>query len=209
MSENVSASQLRLFIERIETLIEEKKGILADIKDVFAEAKATGFDTATMKQIIKLRAMDDNARREREALLDLYKAALGMLDGTPLGHWAVQRTAPPKPAPPSPDPGEPPLPMETGEEEEPQAENADQAAEQPAPATIEDARAMGREAAISGQPVTANPFVARDPRRAAWDEAWCQAIGSDGMDIPAFLRPSAKKKPGGESANGGDEGEEA
>jgi uncharacterized protein (UPF0335 family) len=77
-SENVSANQLRLFIERIETLEGEKKGIADDIKDVYAEAKATGFDTKTMKAIVRLRKMEAQARQEAEALLETYKAAIGL-----------------------------------------------------------------------------------------------------------------------------------
>ena len=80
MSENISAEQLRLFIERIETLEEEKKGISDDIKDVYAEAKGTGFDTKTMKAIVRLRKMEASARQEAEALLDLYKSTLGLVD---------------------------------------------------------------------------------------------------------------------------------
>ena len=75
---NVSAEQLRLFIERVERLEEEKKGIADDIKDVFAEAKGTGYDVKTMRSIIKLRAMERDARMEQEALLETYKAALGL-----------------------------------------------------------------------------------------------------------------------------------
>lgn len=80
MNENVSAEQLRLFIERIETLEEEKKGMADDIKDVYAEAKGTGFDTKTMKAIVRLRKMEKAARQEAEALLDVYKTALGLVD---------------------------------------------------------------------------------------------------------------------------------
>ena len=80
MNENVSAEQLRLFIERIETLEEEKKGMADDIKDVYAEAKGTGFDTKTMKAIVRLRKMEKAARQEAEALLDVYKTALGLAD---------------------------------------------------------------------------------------------------------------------------------
>lgn len=80
MNENVSAEQLRLLIERIETLEEEKKGIADDIKDVYAEAKGTGFDTKTMKAIIRLRKMEASARQEADALLDTYKTALGLID---------------------------------------------------------------------------------------------------------------------------------
>ena len=78
--ENASAEQLRLFIERIETLEEEKKGISDDIKDVYAEAKGTGFDTKTMRAIVRLRKMEAHARAEAEALLDTYKTSLGLID---------------------------------------------------------------------------------------------------------------------------------
>lgn len=79
-TENVSAEQLRLFIERIERMEEDKKGIADDIKDTYAEAKGTGFDTKTMRSIIRLRAMEKAARQEAEALLETYKAALGLAD---------------------------------------------------------------------------------------------------------------------------------
>jgi uncharacterized protein (UPF0335 family) len=78
MSNNVSAPQLRSFIERVERLEEEKKGIADDIKDVFGEAKSQGFDVKTMRAIIKLRALDKAKRQEAEALLDTYKSALGI-----------------------------------------------------------------------------------------------------------------------------------
>ena len=77
-SANVSAEQLKLFIERIETLEEEKRGIADDIKDTYAEAKSNGYDVKTMRAIVRLRKMDSNARQEMEALLDTYKAALGL-----------------------------------------------------------------------------------------------------------------------------------
>jgi uncharacterized protein (UPF0335 family) len=78
----IAAGQLRSFIERIERLEEEKKGISDDIRDVFAEAKGTGFDTKIMRQVIRLRKKDKAERQEEEAILDLYLNALGMaLDG--------------------------------------------------------------------------------------------------------------------------------
>lgn len=79
MSErNVAAEQLRLFIERIERLEEEKKGIGDDIRDVYLEGKATGYDTKIMRQIIALRKMAPHDRQEMEAILQTYLAALGM-----------------------------------------------------------------------------------------------------------------------------------
>lgn len=76
--DNVAADQLRLFIERIERLEEEKKGISDDIKDVYAELKATGYDVKTVRAIVKLRRMEKHARQEAEQLLETYKAALGL-----------------------------------------------------------------------------------------------------------------------------------
>lgn len=77
-SSNVSAEQLKLFIERIETLEDEKRGVSDDIKGVYAEAKANGYDVKTMKSIVRLRRLDTNARAEMEALLETYKSALGL-----------------------------------------------------------------------------------------------------------------------------------
>jgi len=79
MSEgNIAADQLRLFIERIERLEEEKKGIGDDIKDVYLEGKATGYDPKIMRQIVRLRKMKPDDRREMDMLLDTYKNALGL-----------------------------------------------------------------------------------------------------------------------------------
>ena len=77
-SQTVAAGQLRAFIERIERLEEEKKTIADDIKEVYAEAKGTGFDTKAVRTIIRMRKKDQAERQEEEAILDLYKAALGM-----------------------------------------------------------------------------------------------------------------------------------
>ncbi|WP_245497798.1 DUF2312 domain-containing protein [Mesorhizobium sp. M7A.F.Ca.CA.001.08.2.1] len=78
-SQTVAGGQVRAFIERIERLEEEKKTISDDIKEVFAEAKGTGFDTKAMRTIIRLRKKDQAERQEEETILDLYKAALGMV----------------------------------------------------------------------------------------------------------------------------------
>jgi uncharacterized protein (UPF0335 family) len=78
---DVDAKHLRAFIERIEKLEEEKKAIADDIKDVYAEAKGTGYDTKVMRKIVSLRKQDKDKRREEEEILDLYLAALGMLPG--------------------------------------------------------------------------------------------------------------------------------
>jgi uncharacterized protein (UPF0335 family) len=73
-----TAAQLKAFIERIERLEEDKKGIADDIKDVYAEAKGNGFDTKILRRIISLRKQDAAERREQEELLEVYLRALGM-----------------------------------------------------------------------------------------------------------------------------------
>ena len=78
----VAGEQLKSFIERIERLEEEKRTLSGDIKEVYAEAKGTGFEPKVMRQIIKIRKMDKEELDEEESLLDLYKRALGMMPGT-------------------------------------------------------------------------------------------------------------------------------
>jgi uncharacterized protein (UPF0335 family) len=75
---SIAADELRLLIERIERLEEEKKAIADDVKDVYSEAKARGYDTKTMRSIVRLRKMETHVRQEADALLDTYKAALGL-----------------------------------------------------------------------------------------------------------------------------------
>ena len=74
----VAADQLRLFIERIERLEEEKKAIADDVRDVYSEAKANGYDTKTMRAIVRLRRMETHVRQEADALLETYRNALGL-----------------------------------------------------------------------------------------------------------------------------------
>ncbi len=78
MSDIIAADQVRLLIERIERLEEEKRGIADDIKDVYAEVKATGHPVKTVREIIRLRKMEKHHRDEAEMLLETYKAALGL-----------------------------------------------------------------------------------------------------------------------------------
>jgi uncharacterized protein (UPF0335 family) len=78
MSDIIQADQLRLLIERIERLEEEKKGISDDIKDVYGEAKAVGYDPKIMRTIVRLRRMEKNDRDEMDSLIETYRAALGL-----------------------------------------------------------------------------------------------------------------------------------
>lgn len=74
----VSVKRLKQLIERVERLEEEKASIASDIKDVYGEAKSTGFDTKTMRKLVRLRKMDEQKRNEEDELLDLYRAAIGL-----------------------------------------------------------------------------------------------------------------------------------
>ena len=78
-TESVSAQQLLQYIERVERLEEEKKGMMDDIKDVYTEAASTGFDKKTMKKLVGLRRMEKNARDEADALLETYRSAIGLV----------------------------------------------------------------------------------------------------------------------------------
>lgn len=74
----VAGKRLKAFLERIERLEEEKKGLGDDVKEIYAEAKGVGFDVTTMRRIIKLRKMEPDKIREQDELLSLYRAAIGM-----------------------------------------------------------------------------------------------------------------------------------
>jgi len=75
----IAGDRLKSFIERIERLEEERRELSNDIKEVYAEAKGTGFDVKIMRQVIRLRRMDKDDLDEQDALIDVYKRALGML----------------------------------------------------------------------------------------------------------------------------------
>jgi uncharacterized protein (UPF0335 family) len=75
---SVAGDQLRLIIERIEKLEDEKQDIMEFIKSVYGEAKAVGFDTKIIKKLVALRKKDDDTRREEATLLDLYASAIGL-----------------------------------------------------------------------------------------------------------------------------------
>jgi uncharacterized protein (UPF0335 family) len=75
----VAKDHLKAFVERVERLEEEKKALADDIRDVYAEAKANGFDVKALRQVVRLRKLDVEERKEQEAILDTYLQALGML----------------------------------------------------------------------------------------------------------------------------------
>ena len=79
-SANTSVNQLSQFIERIERLEEEKKALMADIRDIYSEARATGFEPKIMRQIIKMRGLDKEVLAEQDILLSSYRAAVGLTE---------------------------------------------------------------------------------------------------------------------------------
>lgn len=90
-SDNATKARLRSIIERVERLEEEKSALSEDIKEVYGEAKATGFDVKTIRQIIRLRKIELDKRREQQMLLETYMENLGMLADLPLGQAAIER----------------------------------------------------------------------------------------------------------------------
>ena len=190
-------SPLPGFVERIEKLEDERRLIAAEIASVKAEAKTAGFDVKVIKAILAERRLSAYERQEYATLLELYRAALGMLDGTPLGEAARKRLMGDRKPPPSGSDGQTPSAIPEPEPEQPAID-------------IEAARKAGHDAAKAGTKIIDNPFVAGDPRRAAWDEGWCAETGSDGMEIPgAWRRSSAKKKSKGKDDEPGEDGKPA
>lgn len=89
----ISSDRLKSLVERIERLEEEKKGLAADIADIYKEAKSAGFDVKVIRELIKIRKEDAADIEEREMLLETYKRALGMLADTPLGKAGLRAVA--------------------------------------------------------------------------------------------------------------------
>lgn len=89
----VQAERLQMLVQRIERLEEEKAGLAGDIKEVYSEAKAAGYDTRVMRETIRRRRMDAADRQEHDSLLEIYEQALGQLRGTPLGQAAMAAQA--------------------------------------------------------------------------------------------------------------------
>ncbi|MBS1167320.1 MAG: hypothetical protein H6R00_3345 [Proteobacteria bacterium] len=196
MRNSSAVNELRVFVDGLVDIAEQQQDLKDRAAEIAAHAKATGFDVKALKKVVKEKLEDDGTKAKRietEEIADVYRAALGMLDGTPLGDATRERL--------SRD-----LARET-DSDEPTDETRPTAAAITAEAIV-DAREQGRQACRDGKLVTDNPFTARDPRRAAWDEGWCFEAGSDGMDIPeAFRRRKpAKDEPAKDDDAG--EGEE-
>lgn len=206
----VSGEMLRNFIERIETLEVNKKAITDDIKMVFAEVKAAGFNTTILKNMIKLRKAKPADLEEFDALQDMYKHALGMLPDPPLfravGLMDVDVNARdnvidafklliPEKGEIIVKIGDKPVRLQRPKGGEvvvsPYVEPSTAVAENRAPARApsvdvpdcadDEAKELGRKAHRESQPIISNPFPAGDKRRPLFDLGWREESGSDGM----------------------------
>ena len=182
-------SALKQLVESIERLEADRDEIATQIREKKAEAVGFGYSRKALNVVLKRRKM---GKDELDALVDLYQAELGMLAGTPLGDAAIARLER----------------LDRRNEQNPAEAEAPPPPEPEAPADTEDeAREKGAAAACAGEPITANPYPPRSALRAAWDEAWCQEKGSDGMDLPDAWKPTPKKpKPSADDAAGAGEG---
>lgn len=228
-SNTTPAGILMAGIERIEGLLAERKQLNDEISAAKNALKGQGFDKKVVEQMLKERKMDASDREEFQAVCELYRAALGMLGGTPLGEAARRRMMgeKPKDADDEDEGGEgggegedtvdeadndAPAPGEDGEEQAPASRSARKKPKADGdgapgaaigPAELDAAKQAGRDAAAAGKSVYDNPYTANDPRRALWDEGWCLQTGSDGMDVPDAWRRKKPKKDG--KGGGGDQ----
>ncbi|HEY8948485.1 MAG TPA: GapR family DNA-binding domain-containing protein [Rhizomicrobium sp.] len=185
MSNGPTAAQmLRGFVDEIETIEDRIEELKLERDEIYARAKTRGFNKKAIKKIVKERNEDSTSRIEFEEQCELYRVSLGRSKGKPLSDGARDRISKESEAPDDDDQGGG---GNSGAGPESQAEG-------PAAVDLDAARDEGREAAREGVSVLKNPYMAGDPRRAAWDEGWCAESGSDGMDIPDAWKPKKKDK---------------
>ncbi len=186
-------------VTQLELLEDRKKLAVADLNTAFDNARLDGYDSGTLKVILKLRKLTPAQRVERRALEAIYMAALGLLDGEDLPNEARRRLSGEEPK----DPVEPRLPGLAPAQVRPEAPAQAQAEATPPreaqPALVlkdpAEAKQDGAAAAAAGQRIYDNPYGAGDPCRAAWDEGWCGQRNSHGMDVPqAYQRKQPPKK---------------
>lgn len=189
---------LQLLVDEVEALEAEKAAIVAEIAEKMKAAAKRGFSKKMIKNVLRRRKMTPEAREEEDALTQIYEGALGMLDGTPLGEAALRRLSEErKRRQEEGDDDDVELPFDGGEHAPAPGDDEIVPAEPVVEDSEDEARAKGAAAAQAGEPVLANPYAPRTKQRGWWDEAWCQASGSDGMDIPEAWRPTPKPKKGG------------
>jgi len=177
------ADELRSFRDRLAQIITDKRALAREEAELRTEISSRGLNPKILAGLARqsLETARETAKRQDfEAQRELYAATLGMSE-EPLSDRARARMLPPEPA-------------DTGNDDAPLA--PPQTGLGPTVEDLADAHGAGQEAFTAGIKITSNPYPAGDPRRRAWDEGWCAAAGSDGMDIPAHLRrPDKPKKP--------------
>lgn len=189
------AEVLRAHLDTWLRLLEERDEIDAQIRATKTDLKEAGFSPQALKILVERRREEDDrreARQAREALAEVYAATLGIdLDGrgglSERARRAIQAAR--RDAETAPGPG-----SAGADFDQPSLPGAGPAETGPTPDDVEAAARRGAEDFSAGLPVTANPYPAGDPRRPAWDQAWCLAAGTDGMDIPAHLRRPERGK---------------
>lgn len=173
-------------VQTLERRAEAKKAASDLVNAAFDDAKRDGFDPATLKVVLKLRKLTPRQREDRRALEGIYMANLGMLEGEALPEASRRRLDDRKPSEESA--GErPAAPEDETEPAVPPVEQPSFALKDP-----EEARAEGSAAAAEGKRIYDNPYPAGDPCRAAWDEGWCAANKSNGMEPPPAYQRRTK-----------------
>lgn len=199
------AERLVRHVQHLEQLEAMKKLAAENLQEAFKGAKADGYDTVTLKVVLKLRKMTPEQRQERRALEAIYMSALGMLEGDSLPEAARRKLDEERQ-------GDPPASDPDGTDKANEAEPKLPGVEPPAPPQPEqpplivkdpaEARQEGSVAAEAGKRIYDNPYPAGDPCRAAWDEGWCAHKKSHGMETPAAYqrRPTKSPDPGPDDA---------
>lgn len=197
-----NTNRMQAIVDELEEFDREINEIKAQRAARVKELKGEGFPMKQVELAIKRRKRDRTLVEEDDALLDIIERSLDGEDPRELGPAALKRLA--KAA------GDHPSLFGDDEiESAPPAPDAALSLD-----TLDEAKAKGAAAAQAGIPVTANPYPPRTPQRAAWDSAWCQSAGNDGMELPDAWKPTPKPKKGkakgegsegGEGAEGGEE----
>lgn len=190
-------------VQRLEELERAKVEASDALRDAFNVARVDGFDTATLRVVLKLRKMTPEERKQQRALVAIYLAALGMLEGDPLTDEARRRLderpsegpTRPTPAPAAKTPAGKPAPAPAA----PPPPQAELPLKEP-----DEARKEGGVAAAAGKRIYDNPYPSSDRCRAAWDEGWCAQSKSHGMDPPAAYQRRTPPKPPDEGKGAGD-----
>lgn len=193
--------RLLSIVQRIERLEEEKRTLSADIAEIKQEAKSAGFEVKIINQMVRERRLSDADREEQLALAEIYRAALGMLNDTPLGDHARKRFEDSTSKNPTPPTETKMSDTEAGAQSDaPPSKGASHEQKPITPEDINSARIAGSEAQKDGVSVVKNPHPFGDPRRAAWDEGFCASAGHDGMEVPDAWRRKPKKNDGQDKA---------